>query len=50
MCYTGGVHVEKRVNELLLDDNVELVRRHPTLKDTLNFSASVIDEMKTRTL
>lgn len=48
--YTGGVHLEKRLNEMLIDDNVELVKRHATLKDTLNFSATVIDDLKTRAL
>lgn len=48
--YTGGVHIEKRLNEMLIDDNVELVKRHASLKDTLNFSASMIDDLKTRAL
>lgn len=48
--YTGGVHLEKRLNEMLIDDNLELVKRHATLKDTLNFSATVIDDLKTRAL
>lgn len=50
VCYTGGIHIEKQLNELLMQDNKELARRHPILRENLNFPSNIIEDMKTRTL
>jgi len=50
ICYTGGAHIEKKLNELLIEDNKELVRKHPHFKENKDFPSSVIEDLKTRTL
>eukprot|EP00347_Sterkiella_histriomuscorum_P021410 403334071 len=49
-CYTAGVHIEKHLNELLIEDNKELVRKLPQFKDNLNFPAAVLEDIKSRAL
>ncbi|CDW77817.1 UNKNOWN [Stylonychia lemnae] len=49
-CYRGGIHIEKNLNELLIQDNKELVRRLPQFKDNTNFPQSVIEDLKIRSL
>jgi hypothetical protein len=46
VCYTGGVHIEKILNENLSKDNQDLLRRHPAFKENINFPASVIEDVK----
>ena len=49
-CYTAGVHIEKYLNDLLIEDNKELVRKLPQFKDNLNFPATVLEDIKSRAL
>jgi hypothetical protein len=28
-CYVGGIHIEKKLNELLLNDNTDMIDKWP---------------------
>jgi hypothetical protein len=33
VCYTAGIQIEKRLNELLQEDNKELLEKWPSYKE-----------------
>lgn len=46
VCYTSGIQIESKINELLQIDNKDLMDRHPTLKANNNFQAAIIEDIK----
>ena len=53
MCYTGGVHIEKEINNLLVKDNVDnntMLQRIPEKRLPANFPLHIIEDIKVRTL
>lgn len=45
-CYVGGIHIEKRLNELLIEDNTDLIDKYPTVRDSKSFSGNTLEDLK----
>jgi hypothetical protein len=46
VCYTGGIHIEKRLNELLFDDNKDLFDKIPTVKQSESLPSAILEDIK----
>lgn len=51
VCYAAGVNIEKKLNENLLEDNRELIRKYAANNQEItNIKCSILEDLKVRSL
>jgi hypothetical protein len=49
ICYAGGIHIEKELNNNLAIDNKEVIRKDHT-DDNYSFSSTIIEDLKVKSI
>lgn len=48
--YVGGMHIEKNLNEMLIEDNLDIIDKLPTIKSSSSIPGTVIEDIKAKML